>query len=116
MQHKSDILDALADPRSRFSDLEDAFRALVAWPQEGMIRGLTGPDDAVALLESIAIALIDIGDMRVMPGHIAELLEAEASRRGWSLVQSTYMAGALYVKKHLGTWSDNLRSAKTDEA
>ena len=115
MQHKSDILNALANPRERLSDLEDAFRALVAWPQEDMIRGMAGTEDAVSLLGTIALALVDIGDMNLMPSDIVETLKHEADRRGWSIVDGTYYAGASYVKLHLDHWHPILRAAKTDE-
>lgn len=114
MQHKSDILDALANPRSRFSDLEDAFRALVAWPQEDMIRGFTGNGDALDLLGRIANALVDIGDTRIMPNDTVVLLETMAAERGQSLVQATYMAGGLFVRNGLGRWRTTLFDVKTE--
>ncbi len=114
MQHKSDILDALENPRSRFSELEDAFRALVAWPQEDMIRGFTGGDEALKLLGRVADALKDIGDTRLMPGHIVDLLEEMAHERGRSLVEGTYMAGGLFVKNGLGRWRTTLFDVVTE--
>lgn len=68
------------------------------------------------LLGSVASALVEIVDTRIMPGEIATLLESVAAERGHSIVQGTYYAGALYVQKYLGHWRDVLRSAKTDEA
>lgn len=114
MQHKSDILDALANPRSRFSDLEEAFCALVGWPQVDMIRGLTGKGDALNLLGQIADALADIGDTRIMPNDTVVLLETMAAERGQSLVQATYMAGGLFVRNGLGRWKTMLFDVVTE--
>ena len=101
MQHKADILDAIAT--HRLSDIEDAFRALVDWPGADIVMGLEGTSDALDLLKAVCDALSVSNDTRTMPGDVIDLLNGMAE--GPEMVGAPwYAAGAAFVRDRLPRW------------
>lgn len=103
MIHLSDINEDIA--RGDVAGIENAFRALVGWPNEDDIGGATRDGLRVAL-KDVCEALI--GDERIMPGETASLI-ADVNDE---LVDGTYSAGADAVLATLGYWNIRFQTAK----
>ncbi|TBH09923.1 hypothetical protein [Rhizobium leguminosarum] len=95
MMHITDINHDIA--RGDIRGIEEAFRALIAWPKEEEIRGAT-PSTLKRALKAACEALE--GDPGIMPRAILELV-SEASGEP---VGATYGEGATAVLDRLTFW------------
>lgn len=93
--HLTDINFALE--RGHIPAIEDAFRALVGWPNEDTIDGADA-DARKALLEPVCDALRQ--DDRQMPGETITMIEDA----GADLYGGTYRNGAGAVLSDLAYW------------
>lgn len=95
-QHLTDVEIALE--RGHVSDIEDAFRALVGWPNEDTIDGADARTRSI-LLPRVCYALRD--DDRIMPGDITAIIEDA----GCKLLGGSYRNGAGAVLSSIAFWS-----------
>ena len=99
--HIADIENDLAAGDVR--GIEDAFRALVGWPNETRIEG--GPR---ALRKALRLCCLNLhGDDSIMPSGTVELI-AEQSEEP---VGATYQDGAEAVLKSIGYWTMRISTA-----
>jgi hypothetical protein len=101
--HITDINHDIA--RRDLRGIEDAFRALVGWPNETAIRGATASNRKAAL-EAASKALLH--DASIMPRETAAII-ADAVR-GQSSFGSTYAEGAAVVLANLEAWAERLET------
>jgi hypothetical protein len=97
--HLTDIKSALEG--GHISDIEDAFRALVGWPNEEEIIGVDA-NTRCTLLGAVCDSLR--GDDRLMPADIVTIIEDAGGLRG-----GTYQNGADAVLSDLEYWRSQVR-------
>ncbi|MCA0340285.1 MAG: hypothetical protein LCH99_11185 [Proteobacteria bacterium] len=90
--------------RGDIRGIEDAFRALVGWPNEDEIRG-SSHDTRKRALVAVCEALS--GDSSIMPGAITDLIADETGRT----IGGTYADGAAAVLWCLGEFEEKLGRA-----
>ena len=100
--HIDEVKEAVA--RKRVTKTREAFRRLVHWPRAGTIDSMASSDDAMAILQATAGALVRQHDTRVMPYETMALLERIAVEQGEVIVGGWYATGAMFVLTRLEHW------------
>ena len=102
--HIDEVKEAVA--RKRVMKIREAFRRLVHWPRAGTIDGIASGEDAMAILQATAGALVRLHDTRVMPYETMALLERIAADQDEVIVGGWYATGAMFVLSRLERWRE----------